>query len=153
MSSVSVNIVLLILVLVQGNNSSLYPVPIRILSTPDSYPTVLSLSTSKYYRRFTLVDRMTGVQGGALKYLRVPTSIQFWFRSVGSAMPGQMFIPIMDISYTDIPVSALPKATSDFNYPVSVRLIFCQQLIFLSLPFQAHTLMISQALIIQYKSY
>ena len=94
------------------------------MSSPDPYPSTLSLSTSKYYRRFTLVDRVTGIQSENLKYLRVPTSIQFWFRAVGSSMPGQMYIPVMDITYTDIPVSALPRSTSSNNYPVSVSSFF-----------------------------
>ena len=147
------------IVLAQSNNATLYPVPVRIMNTesgPDPYPSTLSLSTSKYFRRFTLVDRFTGLESGVLKHLRVPTSIQFWFRAVGSSTPGQMYIPIMDITYTDVPVSALPWYSSNFDYPVSVSiyrnpLAFSLIFHYYSLPFPARISMTIQVLTILFK--
>ena len=102
------------LVLVQ-TDGSLYPIPVRIMnaqSGPDPYPTTLSLSTSSYNRRFTLVDVDVGREGGTLNHIRVPTSIQFWIKPVGSNYPGQIYVPVLDVTYTDIPTSALPMQKS-----------------------------------------
>ncbi|KAJ3350218.1 Meckelin [Kappamyces sp. JEL0680] len=95
-------------VVVQLTSGSLYPVAVRI-NPSDPHPTVGSLSNGPFYRRFMLVDRLSGIKNGALSYIQVPTSIQFWLRN-DKSNPGQVYIPVLDITYTTVTTDSLPAA-------------------------------------------
>lgn len=90
---------------------NLFPVPVRIynyrlnnakVNMKSSFDTY---SDNQFTRRFFLFDFTSGWQGGKLKYIRIPTSINFWIITGSSS--GTIQVPIMDIQYSDRDVSSI----------------------------------------------
>lgn len=96
---------------VQTKTGTLYPVPVRLINYIDSLGVEANADSqptdqSKLFRRFTWIDTATGIKGGTLQYIRIPTSIKFWFKTVPKA-DGLIYLPVMDITYTERVVSEL----------------------------------------------
>lgn len=122
--------------LVLKANGTLYPVPVRIKNyknengqsiNSDDKPT----NDNRLFRRFMWIDMDSGVVNGAVKYLRVPTMIKFWMKTV-SGQDGKIYVPIMDILYSERAVAYLSDAdSSDISTPTvnQIHLVYiCDQL-------------------------
>ncbi|TPX67518.1 hypothetical protein SpCBS45565_g03723 [Spizellomyces sp. 'palustris'] len=92
-------------------------VPIRVINyrtlagrQPNLNADPLDYSSSVLFRRFFSVDDISGVQGGLLKVVRVPLAITVWIRKADS--DGRIYIPVLDVAYTERDVSTLSEQTS-----------------------------------------
>jgi hypothetical protein len=99
-----------------------YPIPVRIKNfvaygdSPNQglYPS----DSSQFTRRFVLIDTVTGTEAGSIKYVRLPTTIKFWYRLTGES--GKMYVPILDIEYTHVAISSIEKTPLDTKFEFSL---------------------------------
>ncbi|KAJ3024018.1 Meckelin [Thoreauomyces humboldtii] len=95
---------------IRDATSTLVPIPIRVENyrtgsrQPNLHASPLDYSSSVLFRRFFLIDVVSGIQDGSLQIIRVPSEIRIWIQQAAS---GQIYVPVMDILYTERQVSDL----------------------------------------------
>ncbi|KAI8902887.1 Meckelin [Globomyces pollinis-pini] len=108
---------------IYDKNGALYPVPVRIKNAYTNGNIQNDVYTPNdndtYVRRFSLFDTNVGTQNGQVNFIRIPQSIVIWFM-IDS--PGYVNVPVMDITYTERPISAL--SPTDLSEVSSIQFTF-----------------------------
>jgi hypothetical protein len=99
------------------DDKTLFPIPVRFKDLDISGAFVNSApipdTESKFNNRFTLIDTTVGTEDGIVKYVRLPTTIQFWFKPNPDSA-GKIYTPVMDIQY-------VTKSASQLSDPLTSR--------------------------------
>ncbi len=73
---------------------------------------------SRFFRRFVWVDTVTGLKDKKLEYIRLPTLVEFHLKTKPDS-EGKIFIPVMDITYTERAVSDVSATdSSEISQPL-----------------------------------
>ena len=108
----------------QTSSGSYYPVPVRITNyrnsrgeQVNSAPSPTDWSNTKLFRRFFILDVDSGVVNGDLQVVRIASTVSVWINKP-NAQSGTIYLPIVDITYTEREVSSLSASdTSALSTP------------------------------------
>ncbi|KAJ3174641.1 Meckelin [Geranomyces variabilis] len=106
---------------IKDASDTLVPIPVRVINyrsggrQPNAQPDPWDYSTSVLFRRFFVVDAVSGIEGGSLRVMRIASDIRFWIRK---AFDGRIYVPILDIAYTERDATSIsPSDASSISSP------------------------------------
>ncbi|KAJ3154854.1 Meckelin [Geranomyces michiganensis] len=107
---------------IKDASDTLVPIPVRVTNyrsggkQPNAEPDPWDFSTSALFRRFFIVDAVSGTENGSLRVMRIASDMRFWIRK---ASDGLIYVPILDITYAERDASSISGLdTSDVSSPL-----------------------------------
>ncbi|KAJ3164138.1 Meckelin [Geranomyces variabilis] len=109
---------------IKDASDTLVPIPVRVINyrsggkQPNADVDPWDFSTSALFRRFFIVDAVSGIESGSLRVVRIASDMRFWIRK---AFDGRIYVPILDIAYTERDASSVSVSDASSVSSPTVR--------------------------------
>ncbi|KAI8586236.1 Meckelin, partial [Geranomyces variabilis] len=109
---------------IKDASDTLVPIPVRVINyrsggkQPNADVDPWDFSTSALFRRFFVVDAVSGIESGSLRVVRIASDMRFWIRK---AFDGRIYVPILDIAYTERDASSVSVSDASSVSSPTVR--------------------------------
>ncbi|KAI8908826.1 Meckelin [Powellomyces hirtus] len=109
---------------IKDQSDKLIPVPIRLINyrsggrQPNLNPDPWNFASNTFFRRFFVVDSVSGVENSVLRAVRIASKIHFWVRKEST---GRIYVPIVDLTYTERDATLLSASDSSYQSSPTVE--------------------------------